>query len=261
MQALVAEFNAAAKSGIESIATALNTFATQAVQKIEAAMRNPLAASPEDPQYELDAKLWESAPTVTVPKYSQFQPLLEVGHRFLATAEGLFIEVRRPWLHFIQPVAPLQENAPKIPYGIVAKKVELAFERLGNTFPFIRQFADAARQALPNEHAAWIIWDDKKKELAYRDLSISETSPGKIKFDRPQLAEHESLAIDVHSHGGAPAFFSATDDQDDAGEVKISCVLGDLSDGQPPSILFRICVLGMTLPVPVPSSAVFGEPK
>lgn len=260
MQNLIEAFNTTTKAGVETIAGALSTFVTEAAQKLETAMRNPVAAAPDDEQYALDMALWESAPTVAVPKFAQFQALQEVGHRFLATAEGLFIEVRRDWLHFIQPIAPLQENAPRPPYGTVAKKVELAFERLGNTFPFIRQFANAARQALPNEHAAWIVWDAKAKALAYRDVEIKQTDPGAIRFERPQLAEHESLAIDIHSHGAAPAFFSDTDNKDDAGEVKIACVIGDLGDGKTPSVQFRICVLGMVIPVNVPAAAVFGEP-
>lgn len=261
MQALIAEFNNTTKAGIETIAGALQAFASQAAEKMQAAMRNPIAAAADDEQYQLDAALWESAPTVAVPKFAAFQALQEVGHRFLATAEGLYLEVRRPWLHLIQPVAPLQANAPRPPYGAVPKKVELAFERLGTAFPFIRQFADAARQALPNEHAAWIVWDSQAKQLAYRDVTVANSTPGAIRFERPQLAEHESLAIDMHSHGATAAFFSSTDDQDDAGEVKISCVLGDLVDGQPPSIQFRICVLGMMLPITVPASAIFGDGK
>lgn len=259
MQNLINEFNVATKAGVETIASALNAFVTEAGQKLASAMRNPIAAKQDDEKYPLDEALWKSAPTVTVPKYAEFEALQEVGHRFLATAEGLFIEVRREWLHFIQPIAPLQENAPRPPYGTVAKKVELAFERLGNTFPFIRQFAEAARQALPNEHAAWIVWDAKAKALAYRDVAVKQAGPGAIAFERPILAEHESLAIDIHSHGAGPAFFSETDNRDDAGEVKIACVIGDLGDGKSPSVQFRICVLGMVIPVNVPATAVFGD--
>lgn len=261
MQDLIANFNSATKAGIETISAALTEFAQAAASKVEAALHNPIAAEPDDAQYALDETLWQSAPTVAVPKYAAFAPLMEVGHRFLATAEGLFIEVRRPWLHFIQPIAPLQENAPRPPYGTVDKKVELAFQRLGVVFPLIRQFVEAARMALPNEHAAWIVWNAHTGDLAYRDVGIQQAGPGAIRFERPALADHESLAIDIHSHGAGQAFFSPTDNADDAGEVKIACVVGDLAEGKTPSIMFRICVLGMTIPVNVPPGAVFGDVK
>ncbi|WP_059415542.1 PRTRC system protein A [Cupriavidus basilensis] len=261
MQALITEFNAAAKSGIETISGALTRFVEEAASKVEAALHNPIAASRDDAQYPLDEKLWQSAPTVAVPKYAEFQALKEVGHRFLATAEGLYIEVRRPWLHFIQPIAQLQENSPRPPYGTVGKKVELAFQRLGVVFPLIRQFVEAARAALPNEHAAWIVWNSRTGDLNYREVDAPSTSPNHVDIRRPALEEFESLAFDIHSHGDDPAFFSPTDDGDDAGEVKIACVVGDLGPGKTPSIVFRIGVLGMTMPINVPASAVFGETK
>jgi PRTRC genetic system protein A len=150
---------------------------------------------------------------------------------------------------------------PKPPYGLVMPKIELAFGRLGVALPFVQAFAEEAQSALPNEHAAWIVWDQDKKELAYKALHVSSATPGAITFERPELQPHESLAIDLHSHGATPAFFSAQDDADDAGEVKISAVLGGLGDGGTPSVAFRLCVLGMVIPLKVPASAVFKVPE
>ncbi|MFV8603898.1 PRTRC system protein A [Ralstonia pseudosolanacearum] len=258
MQAIISQFHASSKQGLEIIAGALNAFATAAADKVAKALRSPIAADPADEQYELDATLWDSAPTVAVPKFAEFKELEEVGHRFLATAEGLFVEVRRPWLHVIQPVAPLNGQTVRPPYGTVKPKVELAFERLGATFPMVRAFIEAARQAAPNEHAAWVVWDSRTGDLAYRELKITDASPDAISYDRPRLEDHESLVVDMHSHGALAAFFSEQDNRDDAGEVKISCVVGDLADGKTPSIQFRLCVLGMFLPLKVPADAVLG---
>ncbi|MDB0572212.1 DUF2016 domain-containing protein [Ralstonia solanacearum] len=258
MQTIISQFHASSKQGLEIIAGALDAFAKAAADKVTQALRNPIAADPEAEQYELDAKLWDSAPTIAVPKFAEFKQLEEVGHRFLATAEGLFVEVRRPWLHVIQPVAPLNGQTVRPPYGTVKPKVELAFERLGAIFPMVRTFIEAARQAAPNEHAAWVIWDSHTGDLAYRELNITSTSPGAIDYERPKLQDHESLVVDMHSHGALAAFFSEQDNHDDAGEVKISCVVGDLADGKTPSIQFRLCVLGMFLPLKVPAAAVLG---
>ncbi|CAJ0740883.1 PRTRC system protein A [Ralstonia mannitolilytica] len=262
MQAIIERFHSGFNESIKLMASASDAFAKavgEKVEKLERAIRNPIAASQADEQYELDAKLWDSAPTVAVPKFAAFKELEEVGHRFLATADGLFVEVRRPWLHVIQPVAPLNGQTVRPPYGAVKPKVQLAFERLGIAFPLVRRFINAARESAPNEHAAWIIWNSRTGELEYRELAITNASPGAISYERPALLQNESLVLDLHSHGATPAFFSATDNQDDAGEVKISCVVGDLAEGKTPSILFRLCVLGMFLQLNVPAAAVIGD--
>ncbi len=259
MQTIISEFNAATKQGVDTIAGALQAFVSAAADKMAKAMRNPIAADQADEKYDLDSKLWDSAPTVAVPKFAEFQELQEVGHRFLATAEGLFVEVRRPWLHLIQPVAPLNGQTVRPPYGTVKPKVKLAFERLGAAFPFVRNFIEAARAAAPSEHAAWVIWNSLTGDLQYRELKITNASPGAISYERPAPEPHESLVVDLHSHGATAAFFSDTDNQDDAGEVKVSCVVGDLADGKSPSIQFRLCALGLFLPLNVPVSAVIGD--
>ena len=259
MQAIIQQFHSASQEGLKLIAGALDDFAKAAADKVAKALRNPIAADQADGQYELDSKRWDSAPTVAVPKFAAFKELEEVGHRFLATAEGLFVEVRRPWLHVIQPVAPLNGQTVRPPYGTVKPKVQLAFERLGVAFPLVRAFIDDARTKAPNEHAAWVIWNSRTGELEYRHLNIANASPGAISYERPVLAHHESLVLDLHSHGTMAAFFSSTDNEDDAGEVKISCVVGDLVDGKTPSIQFRLCALGMFLPLNVPVAAVVGD--
>jgi PRTRC genetic system protein A len=57
---------------------------------------------------------------------------------------------------------------------------------------------------------------------------------------------HEHLAVDIHSHGCMGAFFSATDDDDDRGELKLSIVIGNL-DADEASMRMRLCALGQFL--------------
>lgn len=259
MQELIEQFNVAAKQGIDQLSGALIQFAEQAAEKIASTLGNPIAAAIDDEAYPLDAALWKSAPTVAVPKHAKFAQLQEPGHRFLVTADGLYVEILRPWLHLIRGIAPLGEPAMRPPYGAVASKIELAFGRLSAAFPMVRQFIDAARTAAPAEHAAWVVWNDTTRALEYRELGITSASAGAVSYDRPTLEPHASLALDLHSHGCGEAFFSGTDDRDDAGEVKISCVVGNLTDGMEPTIQFRLCALGMTLPLNVPVATVLGD--
>ncbi|RDU99180.1 PRTRC system protein A [Trinickia dinghuensis] len=257
MEKLLAEFQEATKAGMQGIAAALERFAAGAVDEIRNAKPRAIAANPADEKLQLDEALFDSAPLLAVPKHAAFEPLKEIGHRFLATAEGIFVEVRRPWLHVIQLLSKLPENAPRPPYGLIMPKIELTFGRLGVAIPIIQAFAEEARVAAPDEHAAWIVWNSEAQKLEYKPLKIMNASPGAISFERPELPPHQSLAIDLHSHGRGEAFFSATDDKDDAGEVKIAGVLGGLGADDKPSVSFRLCVLGLTIPLKVPVEAIF----
>ncbi|MET3232088.1 UNVERIFIED_ORG: PRTRC genetic system protein A [Burkholderia sp. 1263] len=261
MDKLLASFQNATQEGLKTIAAALEQFSQGVTDELARVKPRAIAAAEDDENLPLDAALFDSAPTVAVPKHAKFAPLADVGHRFLMTAQGVFIEVRRPWLHVIQQLAKHNDTGPRPPYGDIEPKIELAFGRLGVALPFLQAFAEEARAALPNEHAAWVVWDQQKKELAYKALHVSKATPGSITFERPQLAAHESLAIDIHSHGDGAAFFSDQDNADDAGEVKISAVLGGLGEGATPSVAFRLCVLGMFVPLKVPTDAIFKVPE
>lgn len=266
MDRLLSAFQQATQEGLQNIAVALDQFSKGVADELARAKPRAIAADENDEQLPLDVALFDSAPTVAVPKHAQFVALQEVGHRFLMTAEGVFLEVRRPWLHIIQRLNWSSGTngsgaGPTPPYGTVAEKVEFAFGRLGAALPQLQAFAAEARTALPNEYAAWIVWDSEKQQLQYRALHATSATPGSITFDRPALAEHESLAIDLHSHAHGPAFFSATDDADDAGEVKVSATFGGLGEGDTPSAVFRLCVLGLYIPLKVPVDAIFRAPQ
>jgi PRTRC genetic system protein A len=187
----------------------------------------------------LDTILQTACPTVMVPKFGEFEPLAETGHRFLAAADGLWVEVKRPWLYLTWPAA--QQNEFSMPYGTLEKKIELAFSRIPSDL--MEQFKVDATAALPNECGAWLVWDEIQKRLKYLSLKAIEAGRGHLRYERPDLEEHESLAVDLHSHGYFKASFSPTDDSDDHGEVKLSGVLGEL-DSPDPSTLFRVCALG-----------------
>ncbi|QTD91785.1 PRTRC system protein A [Burkholderia anthina] len=255
IESIKATFEAATADTLRALGEALTQFSAQVAEEVKSGQARPIAAKADDANISLDEALFDSAPVAAVPRHAEFAPLLDIGHRFLLAAEGLFVEIRRPWLHLIQPIAPIEAGSPRPPYGAIEPKIEFVFGRLGAAAPHFRRFGEDARGASPNEHAAWIVWDNEKQELAYRDLEIGSTTPGSITFKRPTLADHESLVIDLHSHGAAPAFFSSTDNADDAGEVKISGVLGGLAAGVEKNVVFRLCALGKIIQLKVPVSA------
>lgn len=236
------------------------TFLTTTEAVMRAARPCVLAINEDDEdedQLALDLATYNAAPIVAVPVHCKFAPLIENGHRFLLAQGGLFLEVRRPWLHLIHKVAE-QPGTVRIPYGAVANKMEFGYGRLGSAIPQMKEFAAHAMVASPIEAAGSLIWNHVTKEwsLKYPEV-IGEATGGGIKFLQVATDDDESLVVDLHSHGVHPAFFSATDDADDAGSVKISGVFGDLDKGVQ-TAAFRLCVLGLYLPINVPADKIFG---
>lgn len=207
-------------------------------------------------KFQMDRALFGAAPVVAVPVHSEFAPLRQNGHRFLLAQDGLYLEARRPWLHFIHRLA--EHNTVRIPFGTVKPKVELAFGALSTALAEMQEFGAHAMVEAPNEAAASVIWNDKMRAWSIKyPETIGAATANRIEYKQVELGDHESVAIDLHSHGNGPAFFSPTDDDDDRGTIKISGVFGDL-DKELPSVAFRLCVLGLYIPLKVPAEKIFG---
>ncbi len=202
----------------------------------------------------LDLAVFAAAPVAIVPRHGQFHALQESGHRFLLAADGMYLEVRRPWLHFIHRLA--EQTAVAMPYGRIEPRTDLAFGRLGEALPLFKEFARKAADAWPNETGDMLVWDSTDRKLTSGNVTVLDSTPSALRYESRVLLDHESIAFDLHSHGSLPAFFSSTDNEDDAGSVKISGVLGEV-DGATPSAMFRLCVLGLYIPIPVPAAKIF----
>lgn len=193
-------------------------------------------------------------PVVPIPCFTELEPLAENSHRLLLGRDTVALEIRRPWLHAVLDLCESEGLALETPYGDVDTVFETAFDWNAHAFPLIGRFIDEARAAAPNEHAAWLVWNAPIGKLEYVPLVPISTSSGGISYHRPPLAFGLSLAIDLHSHGHLGAFFSATDDEDDHGSVKIAGVVGSL-DSPLIGWTFRICALGLTRELDINASA------
>ncbi|WGG51794.1 PRTRC system protein A [Rugamonas sp. DEMB1] len=209
----------------------------------------------DDEKYPMDLALLRAAPVVAVPVHSEFFPLQENGHRLLLATDGIYLEVRRPWLHFTHRLAAV--SGVRVPYGPIKAGFELAFGSLGKTMEQLQDFALHASAAAPLEAAASVIWNHSTSawRIEYPE-TIGEASATHIQFKQVEIGDDESVVVDLHSHGNLEAFFSSTDDQDDAGSVKIAGVYGSL-DKDKPTVEFRLCVLGLTIPIKVPADRIF----
>ena len=235
------------------------TFLETAEAVLREARPLPLAVDEQTAPAELlqmDMALLAAAPVAAVPRHAPFHPLQESGHRFLLAQGGLALEVRRPWLHYIRQLA--KQETVAMPYGAIQDKCELDFGTIGSALPQLKEFAAKAKADAPIEAAASLLWDHRQKKwrIAYPDV-IGEASASRIQYHQVEPGPDESLAIDLHSHGHFGAGFSTTDDEDDRGAVKISAVFGDL-DKDKPTVAFRLCVLGLYIPINVPAEKIFG---
>lgn len=194
-----------------------------------------------------DQIILRHAPFYVMPRFGDPEPMPRNSHRYIAAEDGLWLQLHRPWLHTQHPIAP---SELQLPYGPVSPNTQYTFDR-EELLAIIRMFIQDARDARPNEAAAWAIWDANDNRLHYRPLTPDHASPGSISYQCPVLNDYESLAIDLHSHGDLPAFWSGTDDADDAGEVKLSVVVGQVNDTLP-AVRIRLCLLGLFIDLESP---------
>lgn len=189
----------------------------------------------------IDAALQAVTPTVMVPGYEPLCPMVDSGHRFLAARDGLWIEVRRPWLRAVLPVAQ-QESVP-MPYGWLKPLVELSCGRVPGSVA--AAFVADALRTPDTEIAGGALWHEATGAWRYVRFEAIESSGAHIKYQRPRLAEGEHLVLDMHSHGRHSAFFSPTDNIDDRGDVKLALVLGRVGETNGSEIVMRLCSMGV----------------
>lgn len=196
---------------------------------------------------EIDVVLQRHTPVVMVPLHGEFVPLEEAGHRFLAAKDGLWLEVRRPWLHLIWPLA--QQHAVGMPFGVLSKTVDVAFGKIPTEC--LSEFLADAMAAHPNEVGAVVVWNERSGALEYRARETVEASRGHLRARWPSLGEGEWVVIDLHSHGDLEAFFSSTDRTDTGSEVVIAGVVGRVGSGRPQWV-FSLFACGIEIQVTPP---------
>lgn len=193
-----------------------------------------------------DLALQSVMPTVMVPSYSNFQELDEPGSRLLMAGNGIWLEVRRAWMHMRARVSQLPIP---VPYGLVTPELRFPFVKPPRSL--VSQFIEEARTRLPNECAAWVTWHAVTGIWKLKMLDERSSGTEHVITDLPTLEEGEHLVIDVHSHGKLPAFFSDEDNRDDRGECKIAGVVGNL-DTTNVTAKFRVCANGLFIPYTFP---------
>src|SRR5574337_1932179 len=74
----------------------------------------------------LDATLQAACPCVMCPRYEPLTFLEGDSHRFLVASDGLYVEVRRPWIHAILKVV---DSPIPLPYGQPPRQFSINLHR------------------------------------------------------------------------------------------------------------------------------------
>lgn len=195
----------------------------------------------------MDKAILNAFPLVAVPTSEPLQARADSGIRYLVGKSDLMREINLPWIRLVHPVATCSLNF-KLPYGELQSSVEVRCSEVPGEL--IRQFIADAREALPNEVAAALIWNSNVDEWRYAVRKSRQATPEYVDFEEVRLQDGEHMVVDIHSHGKHKAFFSAVDDRDDHGSMKFSAVLGNL-DKEVPSSAIRLCMAGLYLPASI----------
>jgi len=134
----------------------------------------------------------------------------------------------------------------RLPYGEVQECLRFSFGQL--PIRMIEEFVAHAREHLPDEVAGALIYSRSTGRLRLAICEAERASPVRIDYRRPPMASDETVAVDLHTHGRGPAFWSADDDRDDQG-IKVAGVFG-LLDQPAPVACFRLVINGLYKSLP-----------
>lgn len=190
-----------------------------------------------------DQALLATCPVIAAPRFGTL-PDMGNGQRIIVARNGWFVQTRLDWL---DSIVALGQGLPpmRLPYGEVAEHLRFSFGVL--PIRLIEAFVAAGRDSLPNEAAGVLIYSRRTGQLRLAMCVPEQTSPVHIRYRRPAMADDETVAVDLHTHGRAPAFWSREDDRDDQG-IKVAGVFG-LLDRPRPSARFRLVINGLYQPL------------
>lgn len=188
----------------------------------------------------LDATIATTFPMVLAPREGALVPASKAGIRHVAAADGLWREITLPWVRVLHKIA---NSEVRLPYGIVEPVVDVKCGPV--PIELRRQFVQDARDAMPNEMAAALIWVELTDQWRYEMRHSNSASREHVDFKEVALGEGEFLVVDLHSHATFDAYFSKEDDADDKGSMKFSGVVGSLSEVSITSVL-RLNMIGNT---------------
>jgi len=168
-----------------------------------------------------DRVIFGQCPMLMVPAKGKLPACGEGERRYLAARDGIWIEARTPALHL-----RIRLSEVSLPYGQVNGLCELA----GGLLPeqLTKDVVACAKASGPTEAARLAIWLPDEQRYDLIEPAIDSASAGHVTYAAWTDSPGRHLAIDIHTHGNGPAYFSPIDDQSDRSvhEPHLSVVLG-----------------------------------
>lgn len=190
-----------------------------------------------------DACLLAATPCVMMPRFGALPDLAVHGRRYIAAQDGWYLEARSESIHVCVHLA---RTARPLPYGPCAECVDLRFGLLPASL--IGGLRREAVKACPNEWAALVIADPMLGGYRAVRPEVETVSGGHIRYRVPPSVG-DTMFLDLHSHGRHPAFFSGTDDADDAHGIFIASVFGRCESEITVESASRIVIDGAHFPI------------
>ncbi len=170
----------------------------------------------------LDQIIADKLPTVMVPAYENLAEIKTGASRFLMARNGLYIEAKTSWGHLLKN---LWQSPRPLPYGNVSEVDTFRDVLLKNRMILEDITGMAAKYAREGREWAGFI---AHTDCGFQYVQVVfDSTAAQVKYKMPELPEGATIAVDIHSHGRIPPYFSDTDNKDDAGGVKIAVVLGN----------------------------------
>lgn len=190
-----------------------------------------------------DRVLCAATPTLMAPRFGNLAAPLDGGHRFVAAADGLYIEARSRALELRLRVAAAQVA---LPYGPLRPGIRFCAGQ-----PPAELFGQAtlrARESAPNEWAGLIVLHEGRYALIEPPMGI--VARHMVSYRIADI-DPDEIVFDLHSHGDAEAYFSEQDDADDGrGGIYLAGVIGRVREPAASSWVLRAVVHGHLLSLP-----------
>ena len=193
-----------------------------------------------------DAALQSACPTLAAPRFGALPGMLN-GQRIVVAANGVYLQVKLDWLDCTLLLSGMPA-VPPLPYGRLEERIQFTFGVI--PLRLLEAFIEAGRAGLPHEIAGGLIYSCRTGELRLQIYEALSATSDRIRYRMPELEADETIAVDLHTHGRLPAFFSPIDDRDDQG-IKVAGVFGELHSDTP-SAAFRLAVNGYYRVIPNP---------
>ena len=178
----------------------------------------------------LDAALNAASPLVPMPRCEPLPALAAGSKRFIAAADGLYVEARN---HALSVRTRISDSL--LPYGPTGNRIGLA----GGVFPshLVREFVGVAEAQPEREHAAAIVLNEAGDDFELIWPEVASVSAGHVRYDDSAIPD-DRLLVDIHSHGRLSAYFSQTDNASDLSRQGpyIAVVIGECGSGDPQAV-------------------------